>query len=76
MNNTEIYLHSDEFRKLAITRLSGAVQIPTQSYDDMGDIGVDPRWDVFDSFADYLTKTFPLTHAALQLEKVNTHGLL
>jgi Gly-Xaa carboxypeptidase len=76
LNDTESYLQSDDFRKLAIARLSGAVQIPTQSYDDMGDIGADPRWDIFDSFADYLVKTFPLTHATLQLEKVNTHGLL
>jgi Gly-Xaa carboxypeptidase len=76
LNDTEIYLDSDDFRKLAIDRLSGAVQIPTQSYDDMGDIGADPRWDIFNSFADYLAKTFPLTHASLQLEKVNTHGLL
>lgn len=76
LNNTESYLQSDDFRELAIERLSGAVQIPTQSYDDMGDIGADPRWDIFDSFADYLAKTFPLTHATLQLEKVNTHGLL
>ncbi|KAJ4320639.1 hypothetical protein N0V94_003287 [Neodidymelliopsis sp. IMI 364377] len=76
LNDTEIYLDSDDFRKLAIDRLSGAVQIPTQSYDDMGEIGADPRWDIFNSFADYLAKTFPLTHASLQLEKINTHGLL
>ncbi|KZM28531.1 Gly-Xaa carboxypeptidase [Ascochyta rabiei] len=76
LNDTESYLASGDFRKLAIERLSGAVQIPTQSYDDMGDIGTDPRWDIFNSFADYLAKTFPLTHATLQLEKVNTHGLL
>lgn len=76
LNDTESYLQSEDFRKLAIERLSGAVQIPTQSYDDMGDIGADPRWDIFNSFADYLVKTFPLTHATLQLDKVNTHGLL
>ncbi|KAJ4991929.1 peptidase family M20/M25/M40 [Stagonosporopsis vannaccii] len=76
LNDTESYLQSDDFRKLAIERLSGAVQIPTASYDDMGDVGADPRWDIFNSFENYLEKTFPLTHAALQLEKVNTHGLL
>ena len=76
LNDTESYLESDDFRKLAIERLSGAVQIPTQSYDDMGDIGADPRWDIFESFAGYLAKNFPLTHATIQLEKVNTHGLL
>jgi Gly-Xaa carboxypeptidase len=72
----ESYLTSDAFRNVAIERLSGAVKIPTQSYDVMGEIGADPRWDIFYSFADYLSKTYPLTHATLQLEKVNTHGLL
>jgi Gly-Xaa carboxypeptidase len=72
----EAYLDSISFRGVAIERLAGAVQIPTQSYDDMGGIGVDPRWDIFYSFADYLAKTFPLAHASLQLEKINTHGLL
>lgn len=76
LNDTESYLLSDDFRKLAIERLSGAVQIPTQSYDDMGEVGADPRWDIFNSFADYLAKTYPLVHGSLQLEKVNTHGLL
>ncbi|KAJ5062488.1 hypothetical protein J3E74DRAFT_32895 [Bipolaris maydis] len=76
LDDMESYLTSDDFRNVAIERLSGAVKIPTQSYDDMGDIGTDPRWDVFYSFADYLSKTYPLAHATLQLEKVNTHGLL
>jgi len=76
MEEMEAYLTSDAFRDAAIERLSGAVKIPTQSYDDMGVIGEDARWDIFYSFADYLSKTFPLAHATLQLEKVNTHGLL
>jgi Gly-Xaa carboxypeptidase len=76
LEDMESYLTSDAFRDVAIERLSGAVKIPTQSYDDMGKIGEDPRWDIFYSFADYLGKTYPLAHATLQLEKVNTHGLL
>lgn len=76
LDEMEGYLTSDAFRDVAIERLSGAVKIPTQSYDDMGEIGSDPRWDIMYSFADYLGKTFPLVHATLQLEKINTHGLL
>jgi Gly-Xaa carboxypeptidase len=76
LDDTEDYLKSAAFRDVAIERLSGAVQIPTQSYDDMGNVGVDPRWEVFNPFADYLAETFPLAHASLQLEKINTHGLL
>lgn len=70
------YLESDAFKAIAIKRLSGAVKLPTQSFDDMGKIGVDARWDIFYSFADYLSDTFPLVHATLRLDKVNTHGLL
>lgn len=70
------YLGTDAFKTIAIERLSGAVKLPTQSFDDMGEVGKDPRWDIFYSFADYLSKAFPLVHGSLQLEKVNTHALL
>jgi Gly-Xaa carboxypeptidase len=70
------FLQSDTFRNKSIARLSGAVQIPTESFDDMGDVGKDPRWDIFGPFAAYLENTFPLVHSTLQLDKVNTHGLL
>lgn len=76
LDDMQTYLESDAFRSLAIQRLSGAVQIPTQSYDDMADVGDDPRWDIFFKFAEYLEATFSLVHASLELEKVNTHGLL
>jgi Gly-Xaa carboxypeptidase len=32
--------------------LSKAVQVPTEVYDVMGEIGEDPRWDVFYDFSD------------------------
>jgi Gly-Xaa carboxypeptidase len=40
--------------------MQGAVQIATESYDDMKLVGDDPRWDIFVDFHDYLEKTFPL----------------
>ncbi|ORX94220.1 vacuolar carboxypeptidase-like protein Cps1 [Clohesyomyces aquaticus] len=76
LDNMDDFLQSDAFRNLSIQRLSGAVQIPTESFDDLGALGEDPRWDVFYPFAAYLEKTFPLVHVALQLEKINTHALL
>lgn len=51
---------SPEFRNLSVKRLSGAVQIPTVSYDDNGPIGEDPRWDVFFDLERYFRETFPL----------------
>ncbi|RMD40717.1 hypothetical protein DV735_g4386, partial [Chaetothyriales sp. CBS 134920] len=70
------YIQSDKFLNISIARLSGAVQIPTQTFDYMGDVGEDERFEIFYEFAEYLDKTFPATHETLQLEKVNTHGLL
>jgi Gly-Xaa carboxypeptidase len=51
---------SDDFFDQSLKRMQGAVQIPTESFDDMGKVGEDPRWDVFAEFHDYLKKTFPL----------------
>jgi Gly-Xaa carboxypeptidase len=50
---------SDGFFDKSLKRMQGAVQIPTESFDDMGKVGEDPRWDVFIEFHDYLKKTFP-----------------
>ena len=71
----EAYLHSQEFRNASIARLAGAVQIPSMSYDDLGAVGKDKRWDVFYDIAAYLEKSYPLVHKTLTLDKVNTHGL-
>ncbi|KAI0766929.1 carboxypeptidase S [Trametes elegans] len=67
---------SDTFKARAIEWLGGAVRVPTQSYDKMGPVGEDPRWEVFGPFHDYLLKSFPLVHSTLQLTKVNTYGLV
>jgi Gly-Xaa carboxypeptidase len=58
--NIEKLFPSTEFRNLSVKRLSGAVQIPTVSYDDNGPIGEDPRWDVFFDLERYFRETFPL----------------
>ncbi|EFX05662.1 carboxypeptidase [Grosmannia clavigera kw1407] len=70
------HISSEAFRNLSVAHLSGAVQIKTESFDDLGPIGEDARWDVFVGFHAYLEKTFPLLHERLQVDKVNTHGLL
>lgn len=70
------YLKSPDFQNKSIKALSGAVQRQTQSFDDMGPIGEDVRWDVFYAFKSYLSDIFPLVHASLELEIVNTHDLV
>ena len=58
--NIEKLFPSAEFRNLSVKRLSGAVQIPTVSYDDNGPIDDDPRWDVFFDLERYFRESFPL----------------
>lgn len=70
------FLSTEKFLNASVARLSGAVRVKSESFDDLGAIGEDPRWDVFYDFAAYLEKTFPLIHSKLQVDKVNTHGLL
>lgn len=70
------YISSSAFRNASTKRLSGAVQVKSESFDDLGPIGEDERWDVFFDFHKYLEDTFPLIHKHLRVEKVNTHGLL
>ncbi|KAF9646522.1 carboxypeptidase S, partial [Thelephora ganbajun] len=65
-----------EYRARAIEWLSGAVRVRTESYDHMEPVGVDPRWDAFGPFHDYLLQAFPLVHSTLSLTKVNTWGLV
>lgn len=76
LDSMDEYLQSTQFLNASVARLAGAVQIPSESFDGMGPVGEDPRWDVMYDLALYLERTFPLVHSTLKLEKVNTHGLL
>lgn len=52
-------INTDKFFEKSIKNMQGAVQIPTESFDDMGKVGNDTRWDIFKDFHEYLEKTFP-----------------
>ncbi|KAJ3931943.1 MAG: carboxypeptidase S [Lentinula lateritia] len=69
-------ISTNDFKVIAIDWLSGAVQIETETYDDLGPVGEDPRWENRLLFHEYLENTFPLVHSALKLERINTYGLL
>ncbi|QRV76367.1 Gly-Xaa carboxypeptidase [Ceratobasidium sp. AG-Ba] len=64
------------FKAVAAEHLGGAVRIPTESYDDMGPPGNDPRWDVFYNLSSHLLETYPKVHATLTQTRINTHALL
>ncbi|KAH7929100.1 carboxypeptidase S [Leucogyrophana mollusca] len=67
---------TDKFKMRAVNWLGGAVRIPTESYDNMGPVGTDPRWEKFGALHDYLLASFPQVHSTLELTKVNTYGLI
>ncbi|KAG6910025.1 hypothetical protein DXG01_013749 [Tephrocybe rancida] len=67
---------TEAFKAKAVEWIGGAVRVPTESYDDMGAVGDDPRWDAFAPFHEYLLSAFPLVHSTLELKKVNTYGLI
>ncbi|KAL1408310.1 hypothetical protein Q8F55_005116 [Vanrija albida] len=53
-----------------------AIRIPTQSWDDMGAPGDDPRWDVFADYHAYLETAYPLVHRHLSKTTIDTWGLV
>jgi Gly-Xaa carboxypeptidase len=65
-----------DYRTEAAMRLSGAVRIPSVSYDNMPEVGDDPVWDPFRRLHDYLEEHFPLVHKHLEVEKVHEIDLL
>jgi len=56
------HLMSPEQRRLQIERLTSAVRVPTESYDDNGGVDEDPRWATFGDFHDVLKRLFPLVY--------------
>ncbi|ORY31765.1 carboxypeptidase s precursor [Naematelia encephala] len=63
-------------KKLSIERLSQAVQIPTETFDDNGDPSDDARWKPCFDFLHWLKQTFPLIHETAKIEYINTLGIL
>lgn len=55
-----------EQRGLQIERLTSAVRVPTESYDDNGGVDEDPRWATFGDFHDVLQRLFPLVYVTYQ----------
>ena len=53
-------------------RLAGAIRFETVSYENAADFDGEP----FHGLSAYLRATYPHTHAALDLERVNVHTLL
>lgn len=59
-----------------VERHGTLVKVPSVSYDDNGEPGEDPRWDVFYTLHDTLKQLYPTVHARMTRETVNTFGLV
>ncbi|KZT65806.1 carboxypeptidase S [Daedalea quercina L-15889] len=76
LEELEAEFKTGEFRSHAYGSLSGAIQIPTEMYDDMGIPGEDPKWNIFAEMHAYLESRFPLVHAKLTKVTPNTYALV
>ncbi|KAA1468962.1 carboxypeptidase S [Dentipellis sp. KUC8613] len=72
----DIWFQEDAYKLWAYENLGGAVRIPTETYDDIGKPGEDPRWNTRLVLHDYFEQRFPLVHAELTRTKVNTFALV
>ncbi|GAA5980696.1 hypothetical protein JCM5350_006355 [Sporobolomyces pararoseus] len=76
LDKNQDLIYSKEFRSSSAGVLSGFVQVQSPSFDDLGKVGEDKRWNSFYEVSNYLNKTFPRVYETFSLEKVNTHGIV
>ncbi|KAJ5143140.1 uncharacterized protein N7515_001927 [Penicillium bovifimosum] len=67
---------SEEYQREIINKLSGIIRIPSESYDDMGSIGKDDRWNIFFEMEGYIKVHYPTVFQNVKLDHANTHGLI
>ncbi|KAK7911858.1 peptidase family M20/M25/M40 [Apiospora marii] len=66
----------DEALLKQVERHSTLVKIPSVSYDDNGEPGKDPRWNVFYKLHAALAYLYPNVHLRMGRDVVNTFGLV
>lgn len=66
------HLMSSEQLALQAERLSTAVRIPTESYDDSGDVDRDSRWVRFHDFHIALRQLFPLVYVNTRVTRLQS----
>ncbi|KFY26679.1 hypothetical protein V493_03950 [Pseudogymnoascus sp. VKM F-4281 (FW-2241)] len=69
-------VESQEYHKEIISKLTEIIQIPSESYDDLGPIGEDNRWDIFYQIEDYINVKYSALLENVKLDHANTHGLI
>lgn len=80
LDEMDDWLSSEDYSKISAKLLSKAITYQTVSYESMGnpDLSLeDPLYDPFKQFyEDFISVEFPNLTAALDLQRVNEHGLL
>ncbi|KAL3459368.1 hypothetical protein BJX64DRAFT_291342 [Aspergillus heterothallicus] len=71
-NQTSSPLYHQEI----ISKLTNIIKIPSESYDDLGPIDSDPRWNIFYEIEDYIKTVYPTIFSTVSLDHANTHGLI
>ncbi|KAK6203427.1 uncharacterized protein RJT21DRAFT_119583 [Scheffersomyces amazonensis] len=70
-------LHDEDYKQGSIKKLSGAIQVDTQIFDNQPNVPDAPEvWAKFKNFHKYLEETFPIIYSNLEVTKVNTYGLV
>ena len=69
-------ISGDAWVKRQVARLSAAANVPTESYDDNGEVEEDSRWRTFSELHTVLEGLFPEVHAKTEREFINRYGLV
>lgn len=76
-SSVEYIIHDPEFRKESIKKLSGAVKIPTVTFDYYEDPFINPQqWNNFTKFHWFLESQFPSVYQTLKVSKPNVFNLV
>ncbi|KAJ5679163.1 hypothetical protein N7462_007407 [Penicillium macrosclerotiorum] len=69
-------VNSPFYQEEMIQKLSGIIRIPSESFDNLGSIGEDTRWEIFFQVENYLKTMYPAVFQNVKLDHANTHGLI
>lgn len=69
-------VESPEYHTEIIDKLAKIVQIPSESYDDLGLVGEDERWNIFFEIEKFILLNYPTVLKHVKLDHANTHGLI
>ncbi|KAI0085827.1 carboxypeptidase S [Irpex rosettiformis] len=76
LKNLELVYENESFKLSAYQGLSGAVQIPTEMFDDLKPPGEDPHWEIFGKLHEFIENKFPNVHTTLTKTVVNSYALV